>query len=109
MAKCVIVSGTRVCEDSFKTYRVNGSKVSKPFGTLSKSEVAELRPIISAIRDLGVDPAQSKLATALLQAVLATRWNSTKGDNSVDIEQTVKLLLVDEVGTLNGMFTVVAY
>jgi hypothetical protein len=92
MAKCLIVSGTRVCDGS-PVYRVNGRKASKPFPKLSRAEKAELQPIGRAIRAVGgVDPDQAKLATALLQAVMAVNWDATRTANSADIEQSVKLM-----------------
>ncbi|MEP6590652.1 MAG: hypothetical protein ABJC19_05675 [Gemmatimonadota bacterium] len=109
MAKCVIVSGTRVCDDGLTKYRASGGRASKRFPKLTKSQLAKLRPIRAAIRKLGVDPAQTKLAMALAQAVLAASWGSTKAANSTDIEQSVKLLLLNEVGHLDGKFTLVAY
>lgn len=108
MAKCIIVSGTRVCEGS-PAYRVNGRKALKPFPKLSRAEQERLRPVVQAIRALRVDPNQAKLATALLQAVMAVSWNATKTANCTDIEQSVKLMLVGEVGKLDGQFTLVAY
>lgn len=110
MAKCIIVSGTRVC-DSSPVYRVNSCSATKRFPTLTKAKAAQPRiaAAMKAIRALGVDPNQSKLATSLLQIVLATPWNATKTANIADIEQSVRLMLVDEVGKLDGEFTLVAY
>lgn len=108
MAKCIIVSGTRVCDNS-PAYRVNGGKVSRPFPILSKSRQKGLQPISRAVRALDVDPAQTKLATALLQVVLAVKWNAAKTANATDIEQSVRLMLVNEIGRLDGQFTLIAY
>lgn len=108
MAKCIIVSGTRVCDGS-PVYRVNGRKATKRFPTLSKAEAKRLRPAAEAILELGIDPDQAKLATALLQIVMAANWSATKTANAADIEQSVRLMLVDAIGALNGNFTLVAY
>jgi len=108
MAKCIIVSGTRVCDGS-PVYRVNGRKTTKRFPTLSQTELKRLHPVAKAIRGLGVDPNQTKLATSLLQIVMAEKWNATKTANCADIEQSVRLMLVDAIGKLNGNFTLVAY
>ncbi len=108
MAKCIIVSGTRVCDGS-PVYRVNGRKTTKRFPTLSPAEVKRLRPIAKAIRELSINRSQAKLATALLQIVMAEHWSATKAANAADIEQSVRLMLVDAIGELNGNFTLVGY
>jgi hypothetical protein len=108
MAKCIIVSGTRVCDGS-PVYRVNGRKTTKRFPTLSKAELKRLHPVAKAIQELGVDRSQAKLAIALFQIVMAENWNATKAGNAEDIEQSVRLMLVDAIGKLNGNFTLVAY
>lgn len=108
MAKCIIVSGTRVCDDGL-SYRVNGGKTLKPYPRLTKAELAAVRPIRTAIREFGVDPAQARLATALMQAVLAVPWDATRTANVNDIEQSVKLMLVRDVGKMDGLFTLIAY
>jgi hypothetical protein len=112
MAMCIIVSGTRVCDGS-PVYRVNGSKVKHPFPTLSKAKKQRFEPVATALRkygrDAGVDPSQTRLATTLLQTVLAENWNATKAANAKNIEQSVRLMLVDEIGELDDNFTLVAY
>lgn len=108
MAKCIIVSGTRVC-DGGALYRVNSGSSHKRFPKLAKTRERKLAPVIAALRSLGADPAQTKLATSLLQIVLAESWNDTKTANSKDIEQSVRLMLVKELGKLDGQFTLVAY
>ncbi len=108
MAKCIIVSGTRIC-DSSPRYRVNNRKIAKPFPTITKAIKPRVAAIAKATRDLGVDPNQAKLATSLLHIVLAASWNATKTANIADIEQSVRLMLVDELGDLDGQFTLVAY
>lgn len=108
MAKCIIVSGTRVC-DGGEIYRVNSRKTSKRFPTLTKANQRRFAPITKAVRTLGVDPAQTRLATSLLQIVMAESWDATKTANIKDIEQSVRLMLRSEVGKLDGEFTLVAY
>ncbi|PKL93463.1 MAG: hypothetical protein CVV20_03530 [Gemmatimonadetes bacterium HGW-Gemmatimonadetes-1] len=108
MAKCIIVSGTRVC-DGGEAYRINNRSRGKRFPTLTKANLRRYAPIIKAVRQLGADPAQTKLATSLLQIVMAETWDSTKTANSRDIEQSVRLMLRSEVGKLDGEFTLVAY
>ena len=108
MAKCIIVSGVRVCDNS-PTYRVNGGKKTKPFPTLSTSRKKGLQPIARSVQALDIDPAQAKLATALLHVVLAVKWNAAKTANATDIEQSVRLMLVNEIGKLDGQFTLIAY
>jgi hypothetical protein len=106
MAKCVIFSGTRICSGS--PYRVN-SKRKKPFPSLTKAERKMRQPARDAINALPIPPAQQKLATDLLDAVLAANWTATKTANAKDIRESVKLLLVDEVAKLQGEFTLIAY
>jgi len=106
MAKCVIFSGTRVCSGS--PYRVNG-RPAKPFPKLSKAARKARKPARDAISALDIPNAQRKLANNLLDAVLAVHWTLSKAGNAKDIEESVKLLLVDEVGNMHGDYTLISY
>lgn len=106
MAKCVIVSSTRICTAS--PYRVNG-KPKKNFPTLSARRKRDRLPARRAINALSVDPKQRKLANDLLDAVLAVSWDRDKAANAKDIVESVQLLLVDELPDTHHEFTLVAY
>ncbi len=106
MSKCVFVGGTRVCSGS--PYRVNGG-ARKAFPRLTGAARADRIPARGAINELAANPAQRKLANDLLDAVLAAHWTAAKTDNAKDILETVKLLLVDELGRLRQHFSLVSY
>lgn len=109
MAKCVIVSGTRICEDGPATYRVSGQRSSKPFAKLTKAQKVALRPVHQAIRALGATSGKEELLIALSEIVMAAKWSGNSTHNSPDIEGTVRLLLVSDLKKLDANFTLVAY
>ncbi len=106
MAKCVIFSGTRICSGS--PYRVN-SRPKQPFPRLTRAERRRRQPARDAINALDIPVPQRKLANDLLDVVLAADWSGTKTSNSKDVRESVQLFLVDEVGKLQGKFTLIAY
>ena len=112
MAKCIIVSGTRVCSDS--PYRVNGGP-KKNFPTLSRARSKArhaARKAITALKNdkkLGIQHKQQKLANDLLDTVLASHWSPRKTANARQIIDCVRLFLVDEVPITHGDFTLISY
>lgn len=109
MAKCVIVSGTRVCEDGPAKYRLSGARASKPFPRLSRAQKQALRPILASIRAMGEPRGKADLIAELINIVTAVKWTGTHTANSADIEGVVRLLLADAVKKLDANFTLVAY
>lgn len=106
MAKCVIVSGTRICSGS--PYRVNNGP-KKPFPTLSAARAKQRRAARKAIQALALNEKQEKLANDLMDVVFAVSWDADKAANAKDIVESVQLLLVNQVPRLRGKFTLIAY
>jgi hypothetical protein len=62
-----------------------------------------------ALDQLEVPGEQERMARELMGAVLAVHWNKNKTANAADILKSVQLLLLDDVGDMQGNYTLVSY
>lgn len=106
MAQCIFVGATRICSAS--PYRVNGQPARR-FPKLSKAMRKARRPAHEVIDTLEIPDEQKELAKDLMDAVLATNWGQNETANAGDIHKSVRLMLVNAVGKMNGKYTLVAY